>query len=237
MTLRVSDELRIYLEQLIESGWNEIILTEKFFHRGDACDAPGQSGTPEKPDRARLLELRQIASGCTSCSLHRSRNHVVFGEGNPAAGLMFVGEAPGREEDLQGEPFVGEAGRLLTRMIRAIEMSREDVYICNVLKCRPPSNRNPFPDEIKKCTPFLEGQIEVIRPKVICTLGLFASQFILGSRLPLRMLRGKAYDYRGIKIFPTYHPAALLRSPQLKREAWVDLQNVQLALQQYNEEQ
>ena len=232
MTRKTSDEIRIFLKQVIESGWNEIILTEDFFRSEDASHAPRQNDKPGRSIPADLEELQEAARDCTSCSLHKNRNHVVFGEGNPAARLMFIGEAPGREEDLRGKPFVGEAGRLLSRMILAIQMRREEVYICNILKCRPPNNRNPFPDEIKKCAPFLERQIETIRPKVICTLGLFASQFILQSRLPLRMLRGKGYVYRGIKIFPTYHPAALLRTPQLKREAWVDLQNVQRALMQ-----
>jgi DNA polymerase len=164
------------------------------------------------------------------CSLWRTRRHVVFGEGNPEADLMFIGEAPGAEEDSQGIPFVGAAGQLLTRMISAIHYNRDDVYICNVLKCRPPKNRNPFPDEIRACTPFLLKQIEIIEPRIICTLGLFASQFMLKSHAPMHMLRGKAYDCGEYSIFPTYHPAALLRSPSLKREAWVDLQNLQRAL-------
>ena len=160
---------------------------------------------------------------CRACVLCESRNHVVFGSGNPEAGVMFIGEAPGRDEDLQGIPFVGAAGELLTKMILGIKLTREDVYIANVIKCRPPGNRDPVTEEIEQCEPFLLRQIEFIQPTVICTLGRFAAQTLLKTTTPIGRLRGKVYSYNGIKLIPTYHPAALLRNPQWKRPTWEDL--------------
>jgi DNA polymerase len=144
--------------------------------------------------------------------------------------LVFIGEAPGADEDREGYPFVGRAGQLLDKIIRAIGLERDEVYICNVLKCRPPGNRNPAPDEIAKCTPFLEEQLAILRPKVICTLGLFASQYLLQSQLPIGKLRGRILDYRGTPVVPTYHPAALLRNPSLKAAVWDDVQIVRRTL-------
>jgi DNA polymerase len=155
---------------------------------------------------------------------------VVFGVGNPRAALMFVGEAPGFDEDRQGEPFVGAAGQLLTRIIAAIKLRREDVYIANILKCRPPNNRNPKPDEIALCRPYLDRQIELIRPRVICALGKFAAQTLLASDAPISRLRGRFHDYRGIPVMPTYHPAYLLRNPDGKRAVWEDMQQIQARL-------
>jgi uracil-DNA glycosylase len=171
-----------------------------------------------------LPAIRADLGDCTRCKLHRlGRRQIVFGVGNPNASLMFAGEAPGRDEDLQGIPFVGRAGQLLTKMIEAIGMTREDVYIANVIKCRPPENRNPEPDEVASCEPFLFRQVESIKPKVIVALGTFAAQTLLKTTDPISRLRGRVYIYGGAKLIPTFHPAYLLRSPERKREAWEDL--------------
>jgi uracil-DNA glycosylase family 4 len=170
-----------------------------------------------------LEELRREASGCTRCALHQTRRNVVFGAGTGSTRILFVGEAPGRDEDAQGLPFVGRAGQLLTRIIKAIEFDREDVYIANVLKCRPPNNRNPLPEEVARCRPFLLRQIELLRPKVICTLGLFATQTLLDTTSPLTVLRGQVHKVNGLTVIPTYHPAACLRNPRLKEAVWEDV--------------
>jgi DNA polymerase len=151
---------------------------------------------------------------------------VVFGEGNPQAALVFVGEAPGREEDLQGKPFVGQAGKLLTRIIEAIDLTRDEVYITNIVKCRPPQNRNPQPDEIRTCLPFLRKQLQAIRPKIICALGTFAAQTLLETEERISLLRGKFYAYQDARLMPTYHPAFLLRNPQCKRDVWEDMKMI-----------
>lgn len=165
-----------------------------------------------------------IGPDCSRCKLHRlGRSQVVFGVGNPDAELMFVGEAPGADEDAQGIPFVGRAGQLLTKMIAAIDLRRDDVYIANVIKCRPPENRNPEPDEVETCEPFLFQQIDAIGPKVIVALGKFAAQALLRTQDPISRLRGRVYEFRGAKLIPTFHPAYLLRTPSSKREAWEDL--------------
>jgi uracil-DNA glycosylase family 4 len=173
---------------------------------------------------ARLEALNKQACACTECGLSRTRKHVVFGTGSGTVPLVFVGEAPGADEDRQGIPFVGRAGQLLTRIIAAIGLRREDVYICNVLKCRPPENRNPAPDEIQRCSPFLREQLEILKPKVICTLGLFATQTLLETTAPIGKLRGRLMIHKGMRILPTYHPAALLRNPGLKATVWEDVQ-------------
>lgn len=178
----------------------------------------------------RLEGVAARARACTACELCKTRNKVVFGVGSAAVPLVFVGEAPGADEDRQGIPFVGKAGQLLTRIISAIGLEREEVYICNVLKCRPPGNRNPAPDEIVQCSPFLREQLDILKPKVICTLGLFASQFLLDTKVPIGRLRGRVSDYRGIPVVPTYHPAALLRDPSLKSAVWEDVQLVRRIL-------
>jgi DNA polymerase len=165
-------------------------------------------------------------AACRACSLCRTRTQTVFADGDPAARLLFVGEAPGRDEDAQGLPFVGRAGQLLNKMIAAIDLKREAVYICNVLKCRPPDNRVPAPDEVERCRPFLERQIELVKPALICALGLSAAQALLETKSSMASMRGKTFAFRGVPVIPTYHPAALLRNPGLKREAWVDLQRV-----------
>lgn len=174
----------------------------------------------------RLAKLREEILKCKQCSLSDSRKNVVFGIGNPNADLMFVGEAPGYYEDQKGEPFVGKAGELLTKIINAIDFKREEVYIVNILKCRPPENRNPNDDEITLCSPFLIKQIEIIKPKIICALGTFAIQTLLKTTESIGNLRGKFYDYNGIKLIATYHPAYLLRNTQDKRKTWEDMKKI-----------
>ncbi len=173
-----------------------------------------------------LADLKKRLEECKECPLHKGRTNLVFGSGNPRAALMFVGEAPGADEDLQGLPFVGRAGQLLTKMIEAINMRRENVYIANILKCRPPNNRPPMPEEVAACSPFLMEQIKIIRPKIICALGKFASQFLLRTDEPISALRGKFRDCDGILMMPTYHPAYLLRNPNDKRLVWEDLKKI-----------
>jgi uracil-DNA glycosylase len=193
---------------------------------GDSANA-----APADPAAA-LSDLRVHIGDCTRCKLHGlGRRQVVFGVGNPRADLMFVGEAPGADEDLQGEPFVGRAGQLLTKIIEAIGLKRSDVYIANVIKCRPPGNRNPEPDEVATCEPFLARQVDVIRPKVIVALGSFAAKALLRSDAPISRIRGRVFDYRGgARLIPTFHPAFLLRSPERKRDVWEDMKKVRALL-------
>jgi DNA polymerase len=173
-----------------------------------------------------LEEIRRELGECNRCKLHRTRRTLVFGEGNDKATLMFVGEGPGYDEDVQGKPFVGKAGQLLTKIIQSIHLQREEVYITNIIKCRPPQNRNPEPDEIECCQPFLLRQIRAIQPKIICALGTFATQTLLKTDAKITALRGKFYDLPGIKVLPTYHPAYLLRNPERKREVWEDMKKI-----------
>ena len=178
-----------------------------------------------------LEGIKRELGDCTRCQLHKGRKSVVFGDGNPHARLVFVGEAPGREEDLQGKPFVGQAGELLTRIIQAIDLTREEVYITNIVKCRPPQNRDPEPDEIKTCLPFLIKQLETIGPKIICALGTFAAQTLLETEERISALRGHFHTYQGARLMPTYHPAFLLRNPQSKRDVWEDMKKIR---EEYN---
>ena len=174
-----------------------------------------------------LREIREDIGDCTRCRLHKQgRKQIVFGVGNPRADLMFIGEAPGADEDEKGEPFVGRAGQLLTNMVKAMGLSREEVYIANVIKCRPPGNRTPERDECETCSPFLMRQIEVIGPKTIVALGAVAAKTLLAINAPMSELRGRWYDFRGTKLAVTYHPAFLLRDPRQKKETWKDLQMV-----------
>ena len=174
-----------------------------------------------------LDSLRTALADCGRCKLCQARTQVVYGVGNPSARLMFVGEGPGRDEDLQGEPFVGRAGQLLTEMIeKGMGLKRSDVYIANVVKCRPPENRNPEPDEVAACSPFLRRQIELVRPEVLVALGKFAAQALLSTDAPISRLRGRWHEHAGIPLMPTFHPAYLLRSPGEKRAAWGDLKMV-----------
>jgi len=180
---------------------------------------------------ADLPQLRAAIGDCQRCKLHPGRTNLVFGVGNPAADLVFVGEAPGRDEDLRGEPFIGRAGQLLTEIItKGMKLRREDVYIANIIKCRPPQNRNPEPDEIASCEPFLVRQLALIAPKAIVALGTFAAQTLLKTRTPITRLRGVWADYHGIPLMPTFHPAYLLRNPGEKRLVWEDIQQVMSAL-------
>ena len=178
----------------------------------------------DKDWAAQLEKVRADAKSCTGCPLAETRTNVVVDSGSGKVGLVFVGEAPGADEDAQGEAFVGRAGQLLTKIIAAIGLDRADTYICNVIKCRPPGNRNPTPAEITACSPYLLRQLEILKPSVICTLGLFATQLLLDSKAPIGTLRGRLFRYHGIPMIPTYHPAALLRNPNLKRTVWEDVQ-------------
>ncbi|MBI5593692.1 MAG: uracil-DNA glycosylase [Deltaproteobacteria bacterium] len=188
------------------------------------CETVTGSGDLSVSALADPLESIQTDIGdCQRCKLAQHRTHIVFGEGCPSARLMFVGEAPGFDEDQQGMPFVGKAGQLLSRIIQAINLTREQVYICNVIKCRPPGNRNPEPDEILACSPFLNRQIASIRPEFICALGTFAAQTLLKTTRPISKLRSQFYDYNGIRLLPTFHPSYLLRNPDKKREVWEDM--------------
>jgi len=181
--------------------------------------APGQS----EPGKETLADIRADLGDCRRCKLCEGRNSIVFGQGAEKTRLVFVGEGPGAEEDRQGQPFVGAAGHLLTKIIQAIKMTREDVYICNIIKCRPPGNRNPQPDEIAACVPFLKRQLQAIAPDYICAMGSFAAKTLLETDTPVSRLRGRLHDYRGMQLLPTYHPAYLLRNPERKRDVWEDM--------------
>ena len=211
-------------------------LTERlrWLERGGSTGVPLASSRPvatkvptsREGGAARLEAVRTELGDCTRCKLSGGRQNIVFGSGNPDAALMFVGEGPGADEDRTGEPFVGAAGQLLTKMIEAMGFAREDVYICNIVKCRPPGNRNPEVDEIAACEPFLKAQLAAVRPSMIVCLGKFAAQTLLGSEAPISKIRGTLRAYEGIALMPTFHPAFLLRNPSAKREVWADLQLV-----------
>jgi DNA polymerase len=181
----------------------------------------------EDSDGKRLLaELQAVAVVCVKCKLSKTRTQVVYGVGNPNADLMFIGEAPGRDEDEKGEPFVGRAGQLLTDIIKAMKLTRDDVYIANVVKCRPPENRNPEPEELDACRPYIRRQVEIIQPKVIVTLGKFALQSLTEKSYGITATRGQWLEYNGVKVMPTYHPAYLLRTPSAKKDVWADMKLV-----------
>jgi DNA polymerase len=195
------------------------IRTRKGFH------APEMGGVVPSEERAAALQvIREDIGDCTRCALHKGRHSIVFADGSPAARLMFVGEGPGADEDAQGLPFVGRAGQLLNNMISAMGLKREECYIANVVKCRPPGNRTPEPEEANTCSPFLFRQIDVVRPQVLVALGATAATYLLGARQPLAGLRGRVHAFRGMSLIVTYHPAFLLRDPRQKKEAWADLQ-------------
>jgi uracil-DNA glycosylase len=219
------------LAYLGEMGYGDLYLDPS----GTAAPAPSPAAagepdaavSPETAERAaELAALAATAAGCTHCRLCEGRTQVVFGAGNPAADLMFIGEGPGAEEDRRGLPFVGAAGELLTRIIQAIEMTRDEVYIANVVKCRPPGNRDPQPDEVAACRGYLERQIALVRPKVIVALGKVAAQTLLGNDAPIGRMRGQWFRVQGVPAMVTYHPAALLRNSALKRPTWEDMQQV-----------
>jgi DNA polymerase len=177
-----------------------------------------------------LLSLEKEVHCCTGCRLHETRTFTVFGMGNVDADLVFVGEGPGADEDAAGEPFVGAAGKILTRMIYALGLTRRDIYICNIIKCRPPGNRNPQPDEIDSCKRYLLTQLDVVQPKVICTLGAVPTHFLLNAKATISRLRGRVFSFRGVKVVPTFHPAYIYRSPSKKLEVWKDLKLVEKLL-------
>jgi uracil-DNA glycosylase family 4 len=215
--------LKNYLEDLSDSGVDEL----PYGASSPAAVAQPESVAAFRAETAETLgDIRTDLGDCRRCRLCETRKSIVFGIGSQNAPLLFVGEAPGRDEDLKGEPFVGEAGQLLTKMIIAMGYDRSEVYICNLLKCRPPENRDPSPEEIAHCSPFLLRQVQAVTPKAIVALGAFAAQTLLGSKEPISRLRGKFHDYHGIPLMPTFHPAFLLRSPEKKRETWADLQQV-----------
>ena len=205
--------IRSYIELDRASGIDEIFSAER-----------STTHDPRSTDGLDSLKAEVLA--CKRCGLHKTRRNVVFGAGNPEAKLMFIGEAPGEDEDIQGLPFVGRAGKLLTKIIEAMGLKREDVYIANILKCRPPNNRIPMPTEIIECLDFVKKQVDIIKPKVICTLGKFASQTLLRTQTPISVLRGHFQEYNGIKVMPTFHPAYLLRNPPDKKLVWADMKKV-----------
>jgi uracil-DNA glycosylase len=235
--IRYYNELGIYdfyrrkLPPKIVSAPEALVAPAEILNTFTAADE--DMFTPAKPesgvsDPLKALQIiREDLGDCTRCVLHKQgRKQIVFGVGNPKADLMFIGEAPGADEDAQGEPFVGRAGQLLNNMIKAMGLRREDVYIANIIKCRPPGNRTPERDECETCSPFLMRQIAVIKPKVIVALGAVAAKTLLALNAPMAELRGRWYDFRGTKLAVTYHPAFLLRDPRQKKEAWKDLQRV-----------
>ena len=211
--IEVIDSIKSFIELDKLSGIDEFFISER-------SPDPG----PRSPND--LESLKQEVANCKRCSLYKTRRNVVFGSGNPNAELMFIGEAPGEDEDIKGLPFVGRAGQLLTKIIEAMGLKRSDVYIANILKCRPPNNRMPLPTEILECIDFVKKQVELIKPKVICTLGKFASQTLLRTETPISALRGKFQEYNGIKVMPTFHPAYLLRNPNEKKTVWQDMKKI-----------
>jgi uracil-DNA glycosylase len=232
----MSRELADHLKYYEEIGVTGVSRDPKWSQRADAPSLP-EAAAPLALQAPQALESlddikTDIGPACTRCKLCTlGRSQVVFGVGNLKARLMFVGEAPGEDEDKKGEPFVGRAGQLLTKIIEAIGMTRDQVYIANVIKCRPPGNRNPEPDEVAACEPFLFRQIDAIQPKVIVPLGKFAAQCLLKSMDPITRLRGRQFEYRGAVLIPTFHPAYLLRNPSAKREVWEDMKKVRAILQ------
>ncbi len=215
----------------IKRELREIIKSVKAYMEAEKLAGIEEFYLKPLPKKQSLEKLRQEVSDCRQCPLYKTRKNPVFGEGNPRAKLVFVGEAPGREEDMQGLPFVGRAGELLTKIIEAMKLKRKDVYICNVLKCRPPQNRSPLPSEITACQDYFRQQLELINPKVICCLGKFACSALLNQDFPITKLRGNFLDFRGIKVMPTFHPAYLLRNPSAKRLVWEDMQKIIAELQ------
>ena len=221
------DDLRRELALLRDLGFTHLDIVER---RAPSRGETTAEAAVATQDDLELDALGVEASTCEKCRLSRTRTQVVWGTGNPNADLMFIGEAPGRDEDLQGKPFVGRAGQLLTDIIKAMKLTRDDVYIANVIKCRPPENRNPEPDELDACRPYLRRQVELIKPKVIVTLGKFALQSLTGKAHAVSSARGQWTAYEGIKVMPTYHPAYLLRTPSAKKDVWNDMKKVMTEL-------
>lgn len=229
----------VYLKQIGCTGFDcteegRVILNQLGLPvESEAGDAAPRFVTGEKSAAPESLDhIRHDLGVCTRCELHAGRAHIVFGEGDPSARLVFVGEGPGFEEDQAGRPFVGKAGQLLTKIIAAMNLSREAVYIANVVKCRPPENRAPGPDEIRRCLPFLHRQLAAIRPRVICTLGSVATSALLNTQAPISRLRGTFHEWNQILVMPTFHPAFLLRNPEKKRDVWADVREVMKKLRE-----
>jgi uracil-DNA glycosylase family 4 len=229
----MDDTLRNELLLLRDLGFTHLDVGEQRAASSEqqeaAEDSPANSQQPTANGEL-LKDLEQLALVCEKCRLAKSRTQVVFGVGNPKADVMFIGEAPGRDEDIQGKPFVGRAGQLLTDIIKAMKLTRDDVYIANVIKCRPPENRNPEPDELEACRPWIRRQVELIQPKVIVTLGRFPLQSLTEKGYSITSVRGQWLEYNGIKLMPTYHPAYLLRNPAAKKDVWSDMKKVMAAL-------
>ena len=221
--------VREYLSELAESGVDGLPVEEQ--GQGSRVKGQGADVSPALTALRSLAELRELIGDCRRCGLSASRTNLVFGEGNQQARLVFVGEAPGADEDHQGQPFVGEAGGILTRLVEAMGLQREQVYICNVLKCRPPANRNPHRDEITTCAPFLQQQLQLIKPDVIVALGTFAAQTLLENKEAISRLRGQFHLWHGIPLMPTFHPAFLLRNKEQKQHYWDVWHDMQLVLQ------
>ncbi len=236
----LKEELKAQLENVIDMGVTEVLkrknVSQQMGGIGGERDRPRlpiASGSASAV-QSRLEDIRNDLGDCQRCKLSKGRTHIVFGVGNPEAKLLFVGEGPGRDEDLQGEPFVGRAGQLLTKMIEAMGYKRSEVYIANIVKCRPPDNRYPEPEEVETCLPFLHRQIEAIRPKIIVTLGNLATQTLLETKAGIMSLHGNFKDFRGIQVMPTYHPAFLLRNPNMKKPCWEDLQKVMREMKKFD---
>jgi uracil-DNA glycosylase family 4 len=223
------------LAELVDSLSDWLRYQRRLGWRGLPGEVASQGHDREQPDTKTLEEIRAEMGDCRRCKLYAGRTHLVFGDGAPNARLMFVGEAPGAEEDLQGVPFVGASGQLLNRMLNKLGLRREEVYIGNIIKCRPPGNRDPEADEITACLPFLKKQIQAIRPQVLVTLGRPATQALLGTREPLTRLRGHWQRYDDIRVMPTFHPSYLLRAPQERRKTWADMQQVMEYLADHEE--
>jgi DNA polymerase len=226
-----SNELADQLEFFRDIGIDSLsLLKDQIAVPEIQSTVPSTIPTTIPNDVTTLDSIRAEIGDCQRCKLAPKRTNIVFGSGNSSAELVFVGEAPGYDEDQQGLPFVGRAGQLLTKIIESINLKREDVYICNVLKCRPPDNRNPEPDEVAACNPFLRKQLATIQPKIVCCLGTFAAQTVLQIAAPISKLRGKFFDMDGIRVIATFHPAYLLRSPEKKREVWEDMKQIRAEL-------
>ena len=221
LLLEITEDFKGYLRYVKGLGCEGVTLPESSLRI---------LGDRYKEAMAETLDMiRKDLGAYQGCKLHKGRRHIVFGAGNPRTKLVLVGEAPGYEEDMRGQPFVGQAGQLLNRILLAIGLTREDVYICNIIKCRPPRNRNPEPDEIAASFPFLRRQLRAIRPRLICAMGTFAAQTLLGTSAPISELRGHFHTCEGVLLLPTYHPAFLLRNPSRKRDVWEDMQKLQEA--------
>jgi len=224
-------------------NWKQPIFQKQASEKRVKKQFPRKQESVSRPEKQRpqkqifknsndtLITLLKTVKSCTKCKLHETRTQIVFGAGDPKSHVVFVGEAPGFDEDKTGKPFVGAAGQLLTRIIHAMHLNRDMVYICNILKCRPPNNRRPEPDEMAECLGYLEAQLDIIKPDIICTLGSTASQALLNVNTSITAMRGRFYDYKGIPVMPTFHPSYLLRNESKKKEVWHDMQLVMKKMQ------